>query len=114
MQDEMKELDELRPESFVAGPCLSTTCRALQKEGVIVSVALPPKMVAKMKFELSTTASGTTRVLAMYEGKAALGFDLQLEELLDMQRKRLMVKDLGKIKIDVSKTLAFINDRMRF
>merc|ERR1712166_951207 len=27
--------------------------------------------------------------------------------LLDMQRKRLMVKDLGKIKIDVSKTLAF-------
>jgi len=25
-----------------------------------------------------------------------------------------MVKDLGKIKIDVSKTLAFINDRMRF
>ena len=31
-----------------------------------------------------------------------------------MQRKRLMVKDLGKIKIDVSKTLALINDRMRF
>ena len=67
-----------------------------------------------MKFNLSTTASGTTHVLGSYEGKATLGFDLQLEELLDMQRKRLMVKDLGKIKIDVSKTLAFINDRMRF
>jgi len=113
-EDEMKELEEQKPESFVAGPCLSTTCRALQKEGVIVSVALPLKMVAKMKFDLSTTASGTTHVLASYEGKATLGFDLQLEELLDMQRKRLMVKDLGKIKIDVSKTLAFINDRMRF
>ena len=31
-----------------------------------------------------------------------------------MQRKRVMVKDLGKLKIDVNKTLAFINDRMRF
>ena len=90
------------------------SCKLLQKEGVVVSVSLPPKMVAKLQFEMSTTQSGTTRVLAMYEGKAALGFDLQLEELLDMQRKKLMVKDLGKLKIDVNKTLAFINDRMRF
>tara|TARA_B110001452_G_scaffold11041_1_gene9183 strand:+ start:3615 stop:8069 length:4455 start_codon:yes stop_codon:yes gene_type:complete len=113
-EDEMKELEDQRPEAFVAGPCVRVSCKLLVKEGVIVSVALPPRMVAKIVFELSSTTSGTTRVLALYEGKAALGFDLQLEELLDMQRRRVMVKDLGKLKLDVNKTLAFINDRMRF
>ena len=113
-EDEMKELEDQRPEAFVAGPCVRVSCKLLVKEGVIVSVALPPRMVAKIVFELSSTTSGTTRVLALYEGKAALGFDLQLEELLDMQRRRVMVKDLGKLKLGVNKTLAFINDRMRF
>ena len=39
---------------------------------------------------------------------------LMLEELLEMQRNKTMVKEQGKIKLDVQKTLYFLNERMRF
>ena len=113
-EDEMKSLEEQKPEEFVAGPLVSVSCRYLVKAGVLTSVALPPKMVAKLTFEFSSVRSGTTHVLAMWNGKAALAFDLQLEELLEMQRNKTMVKEQGKIKLDVNKTLEFLNEKMRF
>ena len=90
------------------------SCKLLVKEGVIVSVAMPPKMVSRMTFVFSSVRSGTTHVLGQYGAQSAVAFDLQLEELLDMQHRREMVKDLGKIKLDVNKTLVFLNERMRF
>ena len=80
----------------------------------IVSIAMPPKMISRMLFVFSSVRPGTTHVLGMYNNQAAVAFDLQLEELLDMQHHRLMIKDIGKIKLDVNNTLTFLNDRMRF
>ena len=67
-----------------------------------------------MMFVFSSVRSGTTHVLAQYNGQAAVAFDLQLEELLDLQHQRIMIKDIGKLKLDVNKTLMFLNERMRF
>ena len=136
-EEEMKSLDEQKPEAFVAGPLVRVSCKYLVREGVLVGVSLPPKMVQKLQFEFSSVKvclgllpslparlltltatviaqSGTTHVLAQYNGQSALAFDLQLEELLDMQHSKQMVKDQGKIKLDVRKTLYFLNERMRF
>jgi len=113
-EEEQKSLEEQKPEAFIAGPMVRVSCKLLVKEGVIVSVAMPPKMVSRMTFVFSSVRSGTTHVLGQYGAQSAVAFDLQLEELLDMQHRREMVKDLGKIKLDVNKTLVFLNERMRF
>ena len=113
-EDEQKSLEDQKAEAFVAGPLVRVSAKYLTKEGVVVTLALPPKMVQKLHFEFSSVRSGTTHVLAMWNGKAALAFDLQLEELLEMQRNKTMVKEQGKIKLDVNKTLEFLNEKMRF
>jgi len=53
-------------------------------------------------------------VLATHKGRSVFLFELQLEELLNMQARREFVLDLGKIKLDVGKTLAFLNDKMKY
>ena len=53
-------------------------------------------------------------MLGSYRDSAVIGFDLLLEELLDMQHNKLMIKEVGKVKLDVNKTLIFLNERMRF
>ena len=113
-EEEAKSLEEQKPEAFIAGPSAKVSCKYLVKEGILVNVALPPKMVSKLIFLFSSVRSGTTHVLAQYNGQAAVAFDLQLEELLDMQHQRIMIKDMGKLKLDVNKTLVFLNERMRF
>ena len=112
-EESQKQLEDQKAELFIAGPLVRVSCKYLVKEGVLVSVTLPPKMVAKLQFEFSSVRPGTTHVLGHYEGKSALGFDLQLEELLNMKRRREMVLEIGKIKLDVNRTLIFLNERMR-
>jgi len=113
-EEEQKSLDDLKPEAFVAGPVVRVSAKYLVKEGIVVSLSLPTKMSNKLHFEFSSVRSGSTHVIATFAGQAILAFDLQLEELLDMQYNRLMVKDQGKVKLDVNKTLVFLNERMRF
>ncbi|KAL1503593.1 hypothetical protein AB1Y20_012070 [Prymnesium parvum] len=108
-----KQLEEQRPEAFVAGPSVKVPCKNLVKSGVIVSIALPAKMVAKLTLVFSTVRPGGTNVLALYNNQAVFSFDLQLEELLDMQYNKMMIKEVGKVKLDVGKTLVFLNERMR-
>lgn len=103
----------MKPDAFIAGPLVRVSARYLMKHGVVASLSLPSRMVARMMFELSSVHPGTTHVLAYYEGKASLAFDLQIEELLELQQSSVMVKDLGKLKVDVGKTIAFLNERMR-
>ena len=83
---------------------------------IIIGDASPndAKMVKHLSFEFSSVRPGITHVLGTYKSQAALAFDLELEELLDMQYRRIMVKDLGKLKLDVNKVLAFLNEKMRF
>ena len=75
---------------------------------------MPPKMIARMTFLFSSVKPGTTHVLGSYQNSAVLGFDLELEELLDKQHSKQMIKEVGKVKLDVNKMLLFLNERMRF
>jgi len=113
-EEEQKSLDETKPEAFVAGPLVRVSAKYLLREGIVVSLSLPTKMANKLQFEFSSVRSGSTHVLAQYNGQATLAFDLQLEELLDMQANNIMVKDQGKLKLDVNRTLVFLNEKMRF
>ena len=67
--------------------------------------------------------TGTYSVLGMHvpsslfgqgKGRSVFLFELKLEELLNMQHRREFVLDQGKLKLDVAKTLTFLNERMRF
>ena len=113
-EEEQKLLEDQKADAFVAGPCVRVSAKYLAKDGVIVTIALPPKMVAKLVFEFSSTRSGTTSVLAQHNGRAVIAFELRLEELLNMQHDNEFIMDLGKLKLDVKKTLTFLNERMRF
>jgi len=53
-------------------------------------------------------------VLGQYQNMAVVQFNLLLEELLDMQHNRQMIKEVGKVKMDVNKLLIFLNEKMRF
>ena len=80
----------------------------------MTTISLPPKMISKLRFEFSSVRSGAYSVLAMHQGRSVFLFELKLEELLNMQHRREFVMDLGKLKLDVAKTLTFLNERMRF
>ena len=90
------------------------SARLLKKEGVLTTISLPPKMEAKLMFEFSSVKSGSYSVLGMHMGRSVFLFELKLEELLNMQHRREFVLDQGKLKLDVAKTLVFLNERMRF
>jgi len=113
-EDDNKALEDQRPDAFAAGPTCMVTCKFLVKLGVIVSIAMPPKVIAKMSFLFSSTKPGETRVLGQYQNMAVVQFNLLLEELLDMQHNRQMIKEVGKVKMDVNKLLIFLNEKMRF
>jgi len=113
-EDEQKALEDQKADSFVAGPLVKVSAKYLTKDGVIVTLNLPPKMVQKLTFEFSSVRPGTTSVLAMHNGRAVFAFELRLEDLLNMQHHRQFVLDQGKLKLDVGKTLTFLNERMRF
>ena len=93
---------------------VKVSARHLSKEGVLVTINLPPKMVQQLTFEFSSVKPGTTHVLGMHKGRSVFQFELRLEELLNMQHRREFVLDKGKLKLDVGKTLIFLNERMRF
>ena len=113
-EDEKKALEDQKPDAFIAGPMVSVAAKLLEKEGVLTTIALPPKMISKLKFEFSSVKSGSYSVLATHQGRSVFLFELKLEELLNMQHRREFVLDLGKLKLDVAKTLTFLNERMRF
>jgi len=113
-EDEQKSLEDQKPDAFVAGPLVSVSAKYLQKEGVLVTCNLPPKMFAKLHFEFSSVRSGTTLCLGMHNHRSVFCFELKLEELLNMQHRREFILDQGKLKLDVGKTLIFLNERMRF
>jgi len=113
-EEDVKSLEDQKPEAFVGGPAVTVTCKYLVKAGVIVSISMPPKMIAKMIFLFSSVKPGTTHVLGSYQNSAVIAFDLALEELLDMQHNKAMIKEVGKVKLDVNKLLVFLNERMRF
>jgi len=113
-EEELKALEEQKADAFVAGPCVKVSAKYLHKDGVLVTISLPPKMVHRMVFEFSSVRPGTTSVLAQHNGRSVFAFELQLEELLNMQHDKKFVMDLGKLKLDVRKTLSFLNEKMRF
>ena len=146
-EDEKKALEDQKADAFIAGPMVSVAAKLLEKEGVLTTIALPPKMISKLKFEFSSVKSGSYSVLATHQGRSVFLFELKLEELLNMQHRkrrsaartnaqrarpscmrmpyavrspscavagREFVLDLGKLKLDVAKTLTFLNERMRF
>ena len=113
-EDEQKALEDQKADDFVAGPCVRVSAKYLAKDGVIVTLSLPPKMVAKLVFEFSSTRSGVTSVLAQHNGRAVIAFELRLEELLNKQHAGDFIMEVGKLKLDVKKTLVFLNERMRF
>jgi len=99
------------------------SAKLLLKEGVLTTISLPPKMVSSLFFDFSSVRSGTYSVLGMHvpsslfgqgKGRSVFLFELKLEELLNMQHRREFVLDQGKLKLDVAKTLTFLNERMRF
>ena len=107
-------LEDQNANAFVAGPMVSVAAKLLEKEGVLTTISLPPKMISQLKFEFSSVKSGSYSVLAMHKSRSVFLFELRLEELLNMQHRREFVLDLGKLKLDVGKTLTFLNERMRF
>jgi len=113
-EDELKALEDQKADAFIAGPCVKVTARYLVKEGVLVTISLPPKMVQKMTFEFSSVRPGTTTVLASHNGRSVTAFELRLEELLNMQHANEFVLEQGKLKLNVDKTLRFLNEKMRF
>jgi hypothetical protein len=113
-EEEQKDLEDQKADAFIAGPMVSASAKFLQKEGVLTTISLPPKMVSKLRFEFSSVKSGSYSVLGMHQGRTVFLFELKLEELLNMQHRHEFVLDQGKIKLDVAKTLVFLNEKMRF
>jgi len=113
-EEELKTLEDQKPDAFIAGPSKSISASNLEKRGVLTTISLPQGMIKKLHFEFSSVKSGTYSVLATHKGRSVFLFELQLEELLNMQARREFVLDLGKIKLDVGKTLAFLNDKMKY
>lgn len=113
-EDEQKALEDQKPDAFVAGPCVRVSAKYLLKDGVLVSITLPPKMVQRILFEFSCVRPGTTAVLAQHNGRSVFSFELRLESLLNMQHDSQFIFEHSKIKFDVAKTLQFLNDKMRF
>ena len=111
----MKSLEEQKPEEFVAGRRVGVVPLPRQGRRAHVGCAVAEDG-GEIHLRVLVGASlddAAARTLAA-NGKAALAFDLQLEELLEMQRNKTMVKEHGKIKLDVNKTLEFLNEKMRF
>ena len=113
-EKEQKALEDQKADAFVAGPCVKVSAKYLTKEGVLTTISLPPKMIQKLVFEFSSVRSGVTSVLANHQGRAVFAFELSLEDLLNMQASNDFVLDKGKLKLDVAKTLTFLNEKMRF
>jgi len=113
-EDEQKALEDQKPDAFIAGPMVRVSAKLLQKEGVLTTISLPPKMIARLFFEISSVKAGSYSMLGMHQGRSVFLFELKLEELLNMQHRREFVLDQGKVKLDVAKTLTFLNERMRF
>ena len=107
-------MEDQKPDAFIAGPLVRISARNLAKQGVLVTISLPPKMVSKLQFEFSSVSSGVTCVLGKHLGRSVFIFELKLEELLNMQHRREFILDVGKLKLDVAKTLKFLNEQMRF
>mmetsp|Transcript_1315 Transcript_1315/g.2796 ORF Transcript_1315/g.2796 Transcript_1315/m.2796 type:complete len:386 (-) Transcript_1315:394-1551(-) len=113
-EDEQKALEDQKADVFVAGPLVKVAAKYLAKEGVLVTISLPPKMVAKLTFEFSSVRPGEFMTLCQHNGRSVDSFTLKLEDLLDMQARNDFVLDKGKLKLDVAKTLHFLNEKMRF
>jgi len=113
-EEEQKALEDMKPEAFIAGPMVRVKANRLMKYGMITSISLPPKMIVGLKFDISSVKAGSYSMLGMHKGRVVFLFELKLEELLNMQHRREFVLDQGKIKLDVAKTLAFLNEKMRF
>merc|ERR1711871_791726 len=99
------------PSDFVGPPTIKMPCPKLQQLGVVVGVSLPPKMVSKLEFEILSMRPGAVHVMASFEGNSVLMFELLLEELLALQTSQQMVRDCGKVKMHVTRTLEFFNER---
>ena len=113
-EDEQKALEEQKADAFIAGPMVSVSAKYLVKQEIVVTLNLPQKMVQGLAFEFMSVRPGATSVLAKHKGRAVFLFELRLEELLNMQHRKEFVLDQGKLKLDVGKTLLFLNERMRF
>ena len=61
-------------------PKMQVRCKDLVKDGVIVHVMMPPKMISKMVFIFSSVRPGWVNVLAMYQNQAAAAFELQVRQ----------------------------------
>ncbi len=70
--------------------------------------------VRDLRFEFSSVRPGTTTVLALHQGRSVIAFELRLEDLLNMQHANQFVLEQGKLKLNVDKTLHFLNEKMRF
>lgn len=113
-EEEQKALENQKADAFIAGPCVKVSALYLKKEGVLVTIALPESMVRHMRFEFSSVRPGTTNVLAQHQGRSVVAFELRLEDLLNMQAASQFVLEQGKLKLNVDKTLLFLNEKMRF
>jgi hypothetical protein len=113
-EEEQKALEDQKADAFIAGPLVKVSAKYLAKDGVLVTLALPSKMVQRLVFEFSSVRSGVTSVLAQHNGRSVFAFELKLEVLLNMKHAGEFVLDMGKLKLDVGKTLVFLNERMRF
>lgn len=109
----MKALEEQSDEEFVVGSSVKVSCNTLIKQGVIVSLAIPPKLVKRSSLTFSSVRAGVTNVLCVCDKtKTLFVFELHLEELLDLQERRVVVKEESKVKLNVNTTLAFLNAKM--
>ena len=103
---------QVRSAAAVAA-AMAAVARALTKEQARLERIRAADWSNRIASWLSKPGMGAAHRWAARE-QAIFAFDLQLEELLDMQFNRVMVKDQGKVKLDVNKTLVFLNERMRF
>ena len=68
----------------------------------------------KPSIRTHTQTANLTQVLAQHNGRAVIAFELRLEDLLNKQHAGEFIMEVGKLKLDVKKTLVFLNERMRF
>ena len=80
-EDDQKRLEDQKADAFVAGPMVSVSAKLLEKEGVLTTISLPPKMISQLKFEFMSVKSGSYSVLAMHKGRSVFLFELRLEEV---------------------------------
>jgi len=121
----VKKLREENAEFLLVGPVIELKLKALKKEGIIISVALPDKVMSKIIVQFSSAVPGVvdilfreevrgffkrtpSKILAHYRTKTSVA------ELLDFQREDKHMVQIGKVKFNVDKLLAFVNTRLKW